>query len=92
MKTRRRKRDVINLLEDSEALEFMEFDPTVEMLTTWCATNVMLSFLKKHFNHCLTDDEKAAILTDFPKPNATILQVPKLDEDVKEQFKVRTLF
>ena len=79
--------DVIELLEYSKALEFVEFDPTVEMSTTWRPTSVMLSFLEKHFNRCLTDDEKAAILTDFPKPNTAVLQVPKLDEDVKEQLK-----
>ena len=53
-----------------EALEFVEFDPMVGTPTTWHATSVMLSFLEKHFNCCLTDNEKAAILTDFPKPNA----------------------
>ena len=50
--------DVINLLEDSEALEFVEFDPMVEMPTMWCTTSVMLSVFEKHFNRCLTDDER----------------------------------
>jgi len=47
----------------------------------------MISFLKKHFDRCLPDNEKEVILSDFPKPNTPVLEVPKLDEEVKEQLK-----
>ena len=43
----------------------------------------MTGFLKKHFNHCLTDSERGEILRDFPP------QVLKLDKDVVEQLKNR---
>lgn len=79
--------DMIELLDEKEALELVEFDPTVETPSTWDPTKGMLNFLEKHFNRCLTDDERTSILADFPKPNTPVLQAPRLDEDVKEQLK-----
>ena len=81
--------DVIDLLDDSEALELIEFDPTVETTNTWDPMQAMLSFLEKHFNRCLTDDERASILSNFPKLSTPVLQVPRLDDDIKEQLKRR---
>ena len=48
-----------------------------------------LCFLEKHFNRSLSDDEREAIMKDFPKPVCGVMSVPKLDEEVKEQLKVR---
>lgn len=67
---------MIDLLDESESLELVEFNSTVEMSSTWDPTKVMLSFLEKHFNCSLMDDERALILSDFPKPNTPVLQVP----------------
>lgn len=61
--------DVVDLLEDSEALEFVEFDPTVEPKDTWEPPKPTLNFLEKHFNRALSDSEQEAITKDFPKPH-----------------------
>jgi len=66
--------------------EALEFDPTVEP-TTWTPSQAIISFLEKHFNRCLADNEKEAILSNFPKPNTPVLEAPKLDEEVKEQLR-----
>ena len=79
--------DVVDLLDDNEALELMEFDPSVDAPTTWTPLEAMTSFLEKHFNRCLADSEREEILNDFPKPNTPVLNAPKLDEDVVDQLK-----
>ena len=66
--------DIINLLDEKEALELAEFNPTVETLSTWDPTKGMLNFLEKHFNRWSTDDERTSILADFPVPNTSVLQ------------------
>ena len=81
--------DRIDLLDDSEALELIEFDPSVDSEDSWKPPRVMESFLDKHFNRCLSDEERKAIRKDFPKPDCPVMSVPKLDEDVKEQLKKR---
>ena len=40
--------DMIELLDEKEALELVEFDPTVEAQSTWDPTKGMLSFLEKY--------------------------------------------
>jgi len=62
----------------------MEFSPTVEPEDEW---QQMESFLEKHFNHSLTPAERKAIMRDFPKPCSKSLEVPKLDDQVKEHIK-----
>ena len=79
--------DPIHLLSDSEALELVEFDPSVTPENSWKPPAHMDQFLAKHFNRCLTDAEREAILKDFPRPDVDALQPPKLDEEVKEQLK-----
>ena len=79
--------DVVDLLDDNEALELVEYDPSVSTPTTWTPSEVIISFLKKLFNCCVDDIERDKILSDFPKPNAPVLNVPKLDEEVTEQLK-----
>ena len=79
--------DAINLLDEAEALELIEFDPSVEPKDSWEPPNSMTSFLDKHFNRALSEEEKEAIMKDFPKPSCKVLSAPKLDEDVKDQLK-----
>jgi len=46
----------------------------------------MAKFLDKHFNKCIDDKERKAILADFPKPQYDALQAPKLDQHVEDQL------
>ena len=43
----------------------------------------------KHFIRSLSDEERLAILKDFPKPQADVMSAPKLDGEVKEQLKMQ---
>lgn len=61
--------DTIELLDESEALELVEFDPSVDPKDTCDPMKPIASFLDKHFNRALSDSEREAILKDFPKPN-----------------------
>ena len=74
-------------IDESEALELVEFDPSVYPKDSWEAPKSMTNFLEKHFNRSLSDSEREAIMKDFPKPNCEALAVPKLDQEVKEQLK-----
>ena len=40
-------------------------------ICSWEPPKSMAGFLEKHFNRCLEDSEKEAILKDFPKPAVT---------------------
>ena len=79
--------DAIYLLDESEALEMVEFDPSVSPKDSWEPPRSMVSFLEKHFNRSPSDSEREAIMRDFQKPNCEVLTVPKLDQEVKEQLK-----
>ena len=79
--------DTVQLLEEAEALELVEFDPSVEPKDAWEPPMAMTSFLERHFNRSLEEGEREAILKDFPKPTCKALQAPKLDEQVKQQLK-----
>ena len=81
--------DVVQLLDQAEALELIEFDPTVDPKDTWKSPQVIQAFLEKHFNCSLSGDERVSILKDFPKPQCGVMSAPKLDEKVKEQLKMR---
>ena len=41
--------DVVDLLNEAEALELIEFDPKVDHKDTWRAPKVIASFLERHF-------------------------------------------
>ena len=60
--------DIIDLLEESEALEMVEFDPSVSPKDSWEPPKAMADFFGKHFNRALSDNEREAIMKDFPKP------------------------
>ena len=81
--------DVIQLLDEAEALELIEFDPDVDSKDTWDPPKSMTSYLEKHFNRSLSDAEREAIMNDFPKPNCHVMSAPKLDEQVKDQLEKR---
>ena len=78
---------MVDLLGDEEALEFMEFDPKVDPTNSWKTPQSMKKFLDKHFNKALAEEEKEAILKDFPKPDAKALVTPKMDDQAKDQLK-----
>ena len=74
--------DVINLVDESEALELVEFNPSVNPNNSWIS-----AFLDKHFNRALSDSEREAIMKDFLRPTYEAMTVPKLDAEVKDQLK-----
>ena len=79
--------DVIDLLDDTEALKFIQFDPSVQDENVREAGEVINTFLEKHFLHPLAPEEREAIKKDFPNPASSALAVPKLDDEIKEQIK-----
>lgn len=79
--------DRVRLLDEKEALELLEFDPTVDTSGAWEPPKTMVAFLQRHFNRTLKDEEREAINKDFPKPAGGILVAPKLDEQVKEHLR-----
>ena len=79
--------DVISLLDDSEVLELIEFDPHVKPTGSWEPPAAIRIFLEKHFNKVLSEEEREAIMKDFPKPNVTAVVTPRLTGDAAEQLK-----
>ena len=65
---------------------YKEFDPKLKDEESWQAPALMASYLEKHFNQSLELEEREAILSDFPKPQCGVLQVPKLDPEVREHL------
>ena len=47
----------------------------------------MYEFLEKYFNRSLLEAEQQAIAQDYPRPNCPALEVPRLDEEVRQQLK-----
>ena len=79
--------DVVDLLDEAEALELVEFDPKVDPKDTWRAPQVIATFLERHVNRSLSTEEHEAIMKDFAQPNCDAVVTPKMDEEVKEQLK-----
>ena len=69
--------DLITLLDESEALELVEFDPKVKPAGTW----------EPPRRYALSEGERESILKDFPKPNVDAVVTPKLGGDAVEQLK-----
>ena len=80
-------KNVVEFLDDAEALELVQFDHSVQDDSVWEAGETVNFFLEKHFLHPLPPEEREAIMKDFPKPACSALCVPKLDEEIKEQIK-----
>ena len=81
--------DVVTLLDEAEALELVEFDPAVTPKNSWKPPKPIVTFLEKHFNKSLSEEERESIMKDFPKPDCGVLTAPKLDEQVKEHLKMK---
>ena len=81
--------DVLFLLDESEALELVEFDPTVDSKTHGSYHNVSSPSWRKYFNKSLSDEERATIMKDSPKSKCDALVAPQLDQQVKEQMQQR---
>ena len=79
--------DTLTLLSEAEALELVEFDPAVQSEDTWDPPPVIKAFLERHFNRSLSEEEKKKILGDFPKLTCDAVQVPRLDDQLKEHLK-----
>ena len=54
--------DTIDLLDESETLEMVEFDPSVSLKDSWEPPRSMVCFLERHFNRSLSDLEREAIM------------------------------
>ena len=65
--------DVIDLLEESGALEMVEFDSSVSPKDSWEPPKAMADFLGKHLNRALSDNEREAIVKDFSKPGCNAI-------------------
>jgi len=78
--------DAISLLDDSEALQLIEFDPQVKPTDSWDPPAAIRTFLEKHFNKVLSEEERDAIMKDFPKPNIAAVVTPRLTGDAAEQL------
>ena len=61
--------DVVDLLDESETLELVQFGPTVGGDNTWEVGEMIKDFLQKHFKRTLQPEEQEAMMRDFPKPN-----------------------
>lgn len=70
--------DYVDLLSNAEALELVEFDPAVDPKDSWVPPKLMVDFLTKHFNRSLSDAERQAILSDFPKPLCDAVALPMM--------------
>ena len=79
--------DTISLLDDEEALELIEFDLKVKPAWLWEPPKAIRSFLEKHINKTLSDDEGEAIMKDFPKPSVDAVVTPKFAEQLKNKGK-----
>ena len=49
----------MDLLDEGESLELIQFDPTVEDENAWDAGEVINSFVKKHFKRTITAEERS---------------------------------
>ena len=79
--------DVVDLLDDAKSLELVQFDPMVGDDNAWEAREAITTFLEKHFSRIITPEEQEAIVKDFPKPACQVLQVPRLDYEIKKAGK-----
>ena len=73
----------VDLLDEEEALELVQFEPAVDEEDTWNVCETINSFIKKAEILSTTRD---GILKDYPKPRNEALFAPKFDEDVKKQI------
>ena len=73
--------DRLDLLDEEEALELVQFEPAVDEKDTWNACDTINNFTKKAFNQVATPTAR-----DGTRIEA--LSAPKLDNDVKKQIEM----
>ena len=78
--------DYLDLLDEDEALELVQFEPVVDDDDAWKACDTINNFIKKSFTQVITPTARDGIMKDYPKPKIEALFAPKLDEDVKKQI------
>ena len=69
---------------DTEAEDFINFDPTelvVNREGTFVNSKSVSTYLSKH---CLTKEERKALLMEHPRPDAEVCTVPKVDKYMTE--------
>ena len=83
--------DVIEHLSETESLVMLQLNPNVAAEENWVSSQSVATFLEKHFERCLSSEERETILKDFPKlspkPDCPVLEVLTLDEPVKDHLK-----
>ena len=79
--------DIIEPLGVVEALELVEFNPTVEPEGKWTPPQPVLAYLKKHFTKSLDQAELNKVVKEFPKPQCSFLETPMLDDQVRDHLK-----
>ena len=65
---------LLNHWGDAEALELVEFNPTVELEGEWTPPQPVLAYLQKHFTKSLDQAELDKIVKEFPKPQCSFLE------------------
>lgn len=53
------------MIDEFEILELVKFDPKIELTDALEPLQSMDSFLEKHFNRALTDDEIEEVLSNY---------------------------
>ena len=80
------KEDYLDLLDEDETLELVQFELVVDDDDAWKACDTINNFIKKSFTQVITPTARDGIMKDYPKPKIEALFAPKLDEDVKKQI------
>jgi len=81
------EQDMVNLLEEGEADQFWEFDPEVKDPKKWQPPPSVVSYLNKHFNKSLANEDRKAIMEEYPVPDCAAVKAPKLDAEVMGQLR-----
>ena len=70
----------MDLLDEIEALELIEFESKMDPKDTYREPQVIATFLEKRFNQSLSSEEQEAIVKGFPQPNCDAIVTPKMDD------------
>jgi len=77
--------DYVDLLEEHEASELVQFEPAVDNQDSWNACDTINTFIKKSFSQTIISTTRDGIMKDYPKSNIEVLLAPKLDEEQIER-------
>ena len=73
--------DTIQLLDEGESPEVVQYDPTVKDSKKWNSGETINKFLEKHFAGTLEDEELDQIMEDFLIPDCPALCTPQVGKD-----------